>query len=462
MPLQRRNQIQRARTQPAAIQRASDSDVQAPDFDLTDMLFGFPVAVTLAHAVGMVGVSGAATGGGMPAVVGAAILFVAQKVVRRKPEFGGKMLNFAMHILPVPAALREQLPERFQKPADEEMIEGEVIDVEEDRALAKAALDVARKKATSGDAQAQEKLERIEGQVKALYPDMLDDEDDEQTHVAMHPNCDPLFAALEERPHRLLIGHTGGGKTTLLHELATGWANAGHPVMVCDPDAAPGLWPGCRVVGGNDDYEAIAKVLKKTRAIMADRREQRSKGQRTFSPVHLVIDEVQDVIAEVPGAWGVLEPVLRRGRKIGIHLTLGVQDSQRSTLDLDGKTHLLRNMVVADLLQEPNGKRVARFGQGREMRALPVPQLRDPESLIVQQPQPAVAARVAAQPVQAALGETERLPKYDVTPEQANDMLAAMIGGEPPKQKAATATIERDGSTFNVTASVVMPWPKPL
>ncbi len=81
------------------------------------------------------------------------------------------------------------------------------------------------------------------------------------------------------------------------------------------------------------------------------------------------------------------------------------------------------------------------------MRALPVPRLRDPESLIVQQAQPVVAARVAPEPVQAALGETERLPK------QQDDLLAGLLASEPPKQEAAKATIASDGHTINVYAS---------
>lgn len=282
--------------------------------------------------------------------------------------------------------------------------------------------------------------------------DIADDADSAPPDMR-HPNPNPLFDALEARPHRLLVGHTGGGKTTLLHELATGWAYSGQKVMVCDPDAAPGLWPGCRVVGANDDYTAIGKVLHATQELIVRRRQQRSEGQRTFAPVHLVIDEVQDVIAEVPGAWQVLEPILRRGRKIGIHLTLGVQDSQRATLDLDGKTHLLKNMVVADLYKEADGTRVATFGSGRHMQRLAVPSLPDPEKLITTKQ----AARVSAQSVTAALGDTEKLPRTD------DATLTALLASEPPKQETASATVVRDGNTINVYAQATAAQPtKPL
>jgi len=41
--------------------------------------------------------------------------------------------------------------------------------------------------------------------------------------------------------HLLVIGHSQGGKTTLIHELATRLAAASVRVIVCDLDAAPGL-----------------------------------------------------------------------------------------------------------------------------------------------------------------------------------------------------------------------------
>src|SRR6266487_1447296 len=65
--------------------------------------------------------------------------------------------------------------------------------------------------------------------------------------------------------HLLIIGHSQGGKTTLIHELATRLAAAGAQVIVCDLDAAPGLWPGCVVHGYANDLAAINQALAQLR-----------------------------------------------------------------------------------------------------------------------------------------------------------------------------------------------------
>lgn len=193
---------------------------------------------------------------------------------------------------------------------------------------------------------------------------------------------DPLLAALDAEPHRLIIGHTGGGKTTLMHALAIGWAAEKQMVVVFDPDAAPGQWPGCRVAGGGDDYEAIGEGLVIVAKEIKRRRELRAEGQRTFPPAQILIDEAHDVIAEVPEAKTVMRALGRRGRKLNMHLTLGVQDKQMKTLDLDGETHLLRNFQTVDVMLR-DGQRVAVVQRSDGNVTMPVPSLYDPEDFIL-------------------------------------------------------------------------------
>ncbi|MEI7537287.1 MAG: type IV secretory system conjugative DNA transfer family protein [Comamonadaceae bacterium] len=189
---------------------------------------------------------------------------------------------------------------------------------------------------------------------------------------------------LEESPHRLIIGHTRGGKTTLIHHMATAWAARGERVLVGDPDAAPGLWPGCEVRGAGDDVAAIEELLTLVAAEVSTRRAARAQGQRSFPPLHLVIDEAQDVVPVLPGALALVEDVARRGGKLGVRLTLGVQDKQVGTLGLDGKSHLLRNFQTADVLKDRTGQRVAvlRDAVTGERVTYAIPPLTDPESLI--------------------------------------------------------------------------------
>ncbi len=254
---------------------------------------------------------------------------------------------------------------------------------------------------------------------------------------------DPLLTTLEQEPHRLIIGRSRGGKTTLIHEMATHWADEGARVVVCDPDAMPGLWPGCTVVGHGNDTAKIGRVLKATAQEFERREALWGQGQREFQPIHLVIDEAHEVLPVIDGALETFEDLTRRGAKRAIHLTIGVQDKQVGTLGLKGKSELLKNFIVADVLRDAQGQRKAVIQDAvtNKKTAWTIPQMRDPMSLVTQH-----AARVAPKPAPAALGETERLPKED-------SLLAGLLASEPPKQETATASVVHDGHTINVYAS---------
>jgi hypothetical protein len=156
-------------------------------------------------------------------------------------------------------------------------------------------------------------------------------------------------------------------------------------VVVCDPDAAPGLWPGCRVAGAGDDYPAIVQMLASVRALVEQRRQLRAAGRRQFAPLYLVIDEAQDVIREVDGARDLVETVLRRGGKLGIHLVVGVQDRQVKTLGMEGASQLLINFGhVVTVRRLPAGHRRAQVETSEGMRELPVPALPDLGQMITQ------------------------------------------------------------------------------
>jgi hypothetical protein len=182
--------------------------------------------------------------------------------------------------------------------------------------------------------------------------------------------------------HVLVIGHTRGGKTTLIHELAQRWARAGRRVLVCDPDAAPGLWAGCRVAGAGDDMEGIGRALDSVRGLVARRREQRAGGRRQFAPLYVVIDEAQDIMHQVDGARELYETLLRRGGKLGIHLIVGVHDRQVGTMKLEGASHLLINFGHVVHVRYVDGRRVADVETSEGTQRMPVPVLPDLDTLI--------------------------------------------------------------------------------
>jgi hypothetical protein len=154
-------------------------------------------------------------------------------------------------------------------------------------------------------------------------------------------------------------------------------------VIVCDPDAAPGLWPGCRVHGAGDDFESIGRALVQVQNLITKRRQQRAAGQRTFKPFYVILDEAQDILREVDVAPPVFSTLLRRGGKIGMHLVVGVQDRQKATLQIDGQTHLLINFeYTAHVRQLEDGRRVADVESAERTQRLPIPKLPDLESFI--------------------------------------------------------------------------------
>jgi hypothetical protein len=292
---------------------------------------------------------------------------------------------------------------------------------------------------TSGAARARDLLAQQAG---AVLPQRTDSQPSAQTYDdAPTLAADrPLLDQLEESPHLLVIGHTRGGKTTLMHELAQRKVRAGARVLVADPDAAPGVWPGCRVYGGGDDFGAIAAMLEYTSTEVGRRRQQRAAGQRSFKPVYIVMDEIQDTFAEVEGAQPLFETIARRGAKLNMHLIAGVQDKSVKTLGLEGKSALLNNMLITDVYKDQRtGQRVARMRFGDEKVTLPIPALPDPEQLVQSQPQTP----------RTAVGHTAGTHSHlVVTPQAApsNSVTTAAVSGETLLAQLLGASCDQDAT----------------
>ena len=196
----------------------------------------------------------------------------------------------------------------------------------------------------------------------------------------------PLLTTLLEALHLLVIGPSRSGKTSLVHELALRWRQQSR-VVVCDPDAAPGLWLGCEVFGAGDDFASIDRALAQLAREIVTRREQRAQGVRQFPPVRVILCEYADIARYCEQARAIIEDCLRRGGKLGISLVLDVQDKQRKTLDLDGATHLLQNFShICEVRKGADGTRTATVttndGEQRET-IFDVPMLPDLDSLVV-------------------------------------------------------------------------------
>jgi energy-coupling factor transporter ATP-binding protein EcfA2 len=186
-----------------------------------------------------------------------------------------------------------------------------------------------------------------------------------------------ILGLLSSGRHVLLVGGTGGGKSTLLHNLAAAYSQQRASVLVIDVDAIAGKYPGYRVLGCGNDYDGAYAGLTIVRRELEKRRQARSEGVRQFGRMVVLVDEVQDVVHEINSAWSILEDVIRRGRKLNIFAVIAAQDSQVKTLKLEGKSHLLANLMRCDVRQHQAGRVAVALNE-----VYPLPHMKHPDEIV--------------------------------------------------------------------------------
>lgn len=175
--------------------------------------------------------------------------------------------------------------------------------------------------------------------------------------------------------HLIVIGQTGAGKTTVLQVFVASLVGAGLPVVVCDPDAAAGDWPGTQVFGAGDDFKGITQAFKAMQKMAQDRRQARAGGQREFPPFWCILDEYADIQDECTLAGVVVENALRRWRKLNMHLVIGVQDTQVKTMGFERRSSLLNHARIVTLRINGSGYRTAQLD---DEAPISIPQLEPP------------------------------------------------------------------------------------
>ena len=99
--------------------------------------------------------------------------------------------------------------------------------------------------------------------------------------------------------------------------------------IVCEPDAAPGLWPSCTVYGYANDLAAINRAPVDVRVEVERRRALRGRGrQRTFPPIYLVVNEYQDIGRT--GGWAAARPLRQTVHQFpALHVMISQRRQQR-------------------------------------------------------------------------------------------------------------------------------------
>lgn len=144
----------------------------------------------------------------------------------------------------------------------------------------------------------------------------------------------PIESSLK-KPHLMILGETGSGKSTICKYLVS---QVNAPCLIIDPHAAPTDWRGFTVTGSGRNYEAIATEFERLASLMQIRYEARDKGISQFDPLIVIIDEFPAIASSLgKGATDTVKLLAREARKVSIRMCLLSQGAEVKTLGLEGE-----------------------------------------------------------------------------------------------------------------------------
>lgn len=151
------------------------------------------------------------------------------------------------------------------------------------------------------------------------------------------------------KPHVMLLGSTGDGKSTLAKHLA---ANCTAYTIVIDPHAAPDDWGNLPVYGAGRKYEQIAEIMKVTLELLQMRFDARDLGVKQFEPIVIICDEYPAIVAsavagKVASSW--MKLISREARKVAIRLVVLTQSPEVKAIGLEGEGSVRDNFCFIKL-----------------------------------------------------------------------------------------------------------------
>jgi hypothetical protein len=151
------------------------------------------------------------------------------------------------------------------------------------------------------------------------------------------------------KPHCMLLGSTGDGKSTLAKHLA---ANCTAYTIVIDPHAAPDDWGNLPVFGAGRKYSEIAKIMGVTLELLQVRFDARDQGVKQFEPIIIICDEYPAIIAsneagKVSSSW--MKLISREARKVSIRLVVLTQSPEVKAIGLEGEGSVRDNFCFIRL-----------------------------------------------------------------------------------------------------------------
>lgn len=151
------------------------------------------------------------------------------------------------------------------------------------------------------------------------------------------------------KPHVMLLGSTGDGKSTLAKHLA---ANCSAYTIVIDPHAAPDDWGNLPVYGAGRKYEQIAQIMQVTLQLLQHRFDARDQGVKQFEPIVIICDEYPAIVAsavagKIASSW--MKLISREARKVSIRLVVLTQSPEVKAIGLEGEGSVRDNFCFIKL-----------------------------------------------------------------------------------------------------------------
>jgi len=158
------------------------------------------------------------------------------------------------------------------------------------------------------------------------------------------------FASIEsslKKPHLMILGETGSGKSTICKYLVS---QVNAPCLIIDPHASPTDWRGFNVVGSGRNYADIATEFDRLANLMQSRYEERDKGVTQFDPLIVIIDEFPAIASALgKGATDTVKLLAREARKVQIRMCLLSQGAEVKTLGLEGEGSIRESFAMLRL-----------------------------------------------------------------------------------------------------------------